>query len=488
MLIYSHYKGTRFFNSQQDTLMHRLALTLIIAGLITTGSSLSADEFKTTASDQQELSLTVYNGGRALIRDSRQFTPDKPTDAIAFMDVAQNIMAQTVAIKGLDVQEQNYDFDLLSPQALVEKNIGKNVRIARRSSETGETLEWVAGKILSTNGGVILQMKDGSLESLNSNTSYHMVFDEIPDNLRTSPTLSLKLYDSINGKQQVEMTYLSDGLSWQSDYVLQLNSDEKQAALDSWITLKNQSGISYQNAKLQLLAGDINMQKPQPRIMMHADSLMEAASISRSVTEESIQGYHLYTVPHKTTLKNNQSKQIKLFTAQSIAVSKRLEDRAWVDSSGLNKQKSKPDQFLSFENRKPALGIPLPKGTIRVYGKDSNGESQFLGEDNINHSAVNDDIEIKLGKSFDISIERQTTDHQQISKKQVQLTRKISINNGSKKAQSIELTEIMPIPGWKILSSTHKHQKTAPTQALFKLSVPAMQALEISYQVELRYP
>ncbi len=467
--------------------MQKFTFTLLSWTLLSLTPNLYADEFKTSADDQQDISLTIYNGGRALIRDSRNFTLSKPSREIAFMDVAQNIMAQTVAIKGLDVQEQNYDFDLLSPQALVEKNIGKNVRIARRSSETGETLEWVEGKILSTNGGVILQMKDGSLESLANNASYHMVFDQIPENLRSSPTLSLTLFDDIQGQQQVEMTYLSGGLSWQSDYVLQLDASEKQATLDSWITLKNQSGISYRDAQLQLMAGDINMQAPQPRLMMRANAMREMASDGGGVSEESIQGYHLYSVPHKTTIKNNQSKQIKLFSANTIKVSKKLEDKAWVDSNGLNKQKSKPDQFLLFDNKKPALGLPLPKGTVRVYGKDSKGENQFLGEDSIDHTAVNDDLEIKLGKAFDISIERQTTDHKQISKKQFRLTRKIHINNGSKQAQTINLTEIMPNQNWRILNTSDDYNKEAPTQALFKLSVPAMSEKALEYQVEISY-
>lgn len=468
--------------------MSRFHRCLLSLSLLALSAHLSAEEFKTTADDQQTINLTIYNGGRALIRDTRAFSLPRSSHEIAFMDVSQNIMAQTVAIKGLKVQEQNYDFDLLSPQALVEKNIGKKVRIARRSSETGETLEWAEGTILSTNGGVILKMQDGSLESLNNNGSYHMVFDDIPDNLRTSPTLSLTLADAIQGPQQVEMTYLSEGLSWQSDYVLQLDADEKLAALDSWITLHNHSGIGYHNAQLQLMAGDINMQTPQPRIMMRADVLMEMAPASSSVAEESIQGYHLYSVPHKTTIKNNQSKQIKLFSANAIKVSKKLQDRAWVDSNGLDKQNSKPDQFLLFENKKPALGIPLPKGTVRVYGKDSKGENQFLGEDSIDHSAVNDDLKIKLGKAFDISIERHTTDHKQISKKQFRLSRKITINNGSEQAQVIDLIEIMPMPGWHILSTSDDYRKEAPTQALFKLTVPAMTEKTVSYEVELNYP
>jgi hypothetical protein len=467
--------------------MPRISTSLLSLSILALSHNLFADEFKTTADDQQAINLTIYNGGRALIRDTREFSLPQPSHEIAFVDVAQGVMAQTVAIKGLDVQEQNYDFDLLSPQALVEKNIGKNVRIARRSSETGETLEWVEGKILSTNGGVILQMKDGSLESLANNASYHMVFDEIPQNLRSSPTLSLTLSDDIQGRQQVEMTYLSEGLRWQSDYVLQLDANERQASLDSWITLHNQSGISYRDAQLQLMAGDINMQAPQRPVMMRADVMMKMAPASSGVSEESIQGYHLYSVAHKTTIKNNQSKQIKLFSASAIQVSKRLEDRAWVDSNGLNKQQSKPDQFLLFDNKKPALGLPLPKGIVRVYGKDSKGENQFLGEDRIGHTAVNDDLKIRLGKAFDISIERQTTDHKQISKKQLRLTRKIHINNGSKQIQTIELTEIMPGNNWRILKTSDDYSKEAPTQALFKLSVPAMSEKVLEYQVEISY-
>jgi hypothetical protein len=469
--------------------MTRFSTSLLSLSILALSQPLFAEEFKTTANDQQAINLTIYNGGRALIRDTREFTLPKPSREIAFIDVSQNIMAQTVAIKGLEVREQNYDFDLLSPQALVEKNIGKNVRIARRSRDTGETLEWVEGKILSTHGGVILQMKDGSLESLNNNNSYHMVFDDIPANLRTSPTLSLSLSEQIQGQQQVEMTYLSEGLSWQSDYVLQLDESEKQAKLDSWITLHNQSGISYRDAHLQLMAGDINMQAPQPHLMRRADVLMEMAPARNGVSEESIQGYHLYTVPHKTTIKNNQNKQIKLFSAREfIKVSKRLRDKAWVDSNGLHKQKSKPEQVLMFDNKKPALGIPLPQGTVRVYGKDSAGNNQFLGEDHINHTAVNDNLEIKLGKSFDISIERQTTDHKQISKKQIYLTRKININNGSNEAQTINLTEIMPVASWRISNNSNDYDKVAPTQALFKVTVPAMSEKEMTYQVELRYP
>ncbi len=458
-----------------------LSLLLLMPG------AQAAQEFKTDATHQQSLSLTIYNQGRAMIRDQRQFKIDIPVDAIAFSDVSQKIMPQTVAIDGLDVREQNYDYDLLSPQALIEKHIGKRVKIARRSDETGETLEWTEGVIVSTNGGVILRMDDGRLESLGQNRRYHIVFEEIPDNLRASPTLTLKLYETANGQQQVEMTYLSQGMSWQSDYVLQLAADEKQASLDSWITLSNNSGMAYHDANLKLLAGDVNTVTPGAEAMLMADAMMARGAAKREVREQALHGYHLYSVPFRTTLRDNQSKQIRLFSAEEIPVNKRLQDRALVDQRGLTKQVSKPEQILQLKNRKPALGVPLPMGTVRVYGRDNQDENQFLGEDRIDHTAVNDDVEIKIGRAFDISVQRQTREQVQISKNQQRLTRSVRLNNGGKSEQSVVLYEVMPTLDWQILKSDRKHERTAPREAEFVVTVPALTEVEFEYVVELRY-
>lgn len=445
-------------------------------------------ETRSTANDQTRLQLTVYNAGRALVKDQRIIQLTQAEQRIAFMDVAEQIMPQTVAIKGLDVLEQNYDFDLLSPQALINKNIGKKVRIARRSSDSGETLEWQQGIILSTNGGVILKMNDGSLESLNANTNYHIVFDEVPDNLRTSPTLSLLLKQPVTGRQQVDMTYLTGGLSWQSDYVLQLDQSETVAELDSWVTLNNQSGIDYKNAHLQLLAGDVNLQSKQPRAVARMERMMLQSDSMGEIQEQALHGYHLYTVPHQTTINNKQSKQIKLFSSNGITVSKKLQDQAYVDVQAIQPQKSKPEQFLLFKNASPALGLPLPKGTIRVYAYDDNGQQQFIGEDRINHSAVNDNIEIKLGKSFDISLQRKTTQFRQLSKKQQQIKREITINNGSDKTQVLKLSEIMPSRDWSIQQSSHDHQQGSPSVADFTLTLPAQTEIIVDYQVVVSYP
>jgi hypothetical protein len=459
----------------------------LLASLIAFLSVSLHAEVKSTAHDQTQVWITVYNGGRALVKDYRSLNLPDNTQSIALMDVAEKIMPQTVAIDGLDVLEQNYDFDLLSPQSLINKNIGRKLRIARRSSDTGETLEWRTGTILSTQGGVILKMDDGTMELLDSASNYHLVFEEIPDSLRISPTLSLRLAQKTAGVKDIQLTYLTTGLSWQSDYVLQLDDNEKTAVLHSWITLNNQSGIAYKNPRLQLLAGDVNLQhNARPEKM--ADTMRLKAMSAPMIREQALQGYHLYTVAHQTSINNRQSKQIKLFSASHIPVQKKLQDRAYIDAYNIDPITSKPEQFLVFDNRKPALGIPLPKGVIRVYGKDNSGQNQFLGEDRIDHSAVNDKLKINIGKSFDITVERQTVDFKQISKKQRIYQRRIRINNGSKKTQIIDLSEIMPSQKWTIRKSSKNYQKTSARSAEFSINLPAMEKTVIEYEVLVTYP
>lgn len=461
--------------------------TLLLSCVFLLLPIVQADDFKTTAADQSALALTVYNGGRALVRDERRFTPQQATWSIAFMDVAEKIMPQTVAIDGLEVLEQNYDYDLLSPQALIDKNIGNTVRLARRSEETGETLEWTRGTILSTNGGIVLRMQDGSLETLVGKSNYHMVFDDVPDNLRTSPTLSLRLARPVAAEQSVRMTYLTHGLSWQSDYVLQLDKSESSARLDSWITLNNQSGIGYDNARLQLLAGDVNIQQAPP-VARKMESLALQAGAVTDISEQALHGYHLYTVPHATTIRNRQSKQIKLFSASAVPVHKKLLDRAYVNVRAVDAQKSKPDQWLEFTNSKPALGLPVPQGTVRVYATDDEGNEQFIGEDRIDHTAVNDELKIRIGKAFDQTVERKTTRFDQLSRQQQQFSREIRINNGAEHALPLTIEEIMPAQEFRVLDSSHAHKSSAPAVVAFEVDLPASQALTIRYSVEVTYP
>ena len=360
------------------------------------------------------------------------------------------------------------------------------MRIARRSRDNGETLEWKKARILAVNGGVILRMEDGSIETLDAASRYRIVFDEVPDNLRERPTLSLKLEQPAKGRKTVRLSYLTTGLGWSSDYVLELARDGRQASLVNWITIDNRSGIAFDQAEIQLLAGDVNLvNRPSPR---RAEKVMMAMADSAEPARESIGGFHLYSLPWKTDLKQNQKKQLKLFGRKNIPVQRLLRDRAWLGGYSSQTQKTKPDLLLRFANREPALGLPLPAGVVRVYGQDSKGNAQFLGEDRIDHTAVNEELELLLGKSFDVSVERRITDHRRISKKQYRITREIVINNGSENEQRLKLTDILPTRDWTVLSSSEQWLKRSPEEIGFDLTLAPKSRKRIEYRMEIRQP
>ncbi len=465
--------------------MHTMKTAALLTSLLLS-ASLQAAEYRSGAEQQQELSLTVYNAGRALVREQRRLELPSGTERIAVMDVPQKILPQTLAIDGLAVREQNYDFDLLSPQTLLQKHVGKRVRIARRAQDSGEILEWKKATVLAVNGGVILRMDDGSIESLGSGNRYQIVYDEVPDNLRDRPTLSLRLEQPQSGRKTARLTYLTTGLGWSSDYVLELPRGSDKASLVNWITIDNQSGIAYRNASIQLLAGDLNLvgrgsvRRVEKAMMVMADSAEPA--------RESIGGFHLYSIPWKTDLQQNQKKQLRLFARSDIPVQRLLRDRAWLGGYSSQPQKSKPDLLLRFANREPALGLPLPAGVVRVYGQDSQGKAQFLGEDRIGHSAVNDDLELRLGKSFDVTVKRRITDHRQISKKQYRIIREIVINNGSESKQQLSLTDSLPSRDWTVLSSSRDWIKRSPQEIGYDLSLAPKSTTRIQYRMELRQP
>ncbi len=460
--------------------------TLIASLLLLLAYDLLAAEYRSGAEQQSRLSLTVYHAGRALVREQRKLDLPPGSTRVALMDVPQKILPQTLTIDGLSVREQNYDFDLLSPQTLLQKHVGRSVRIARRSRDSGETLEWKKARILAVNGGVILRMEDGSIETLDADSRYRIVYDEVPDNLRERPTLTLKLEQPAEGRKAVRLSYLTTGLGWSSDYVLELARDGRQASLVNWITIDNRSGIAFDQAEIQLLAGDLNLvNRPSPR---RAEKVMMAMADSAEPARESIGGFHLYSLPWKTDLKQNQKKQLKLFGRQQIPVQRLLRDRAWLGGYSSRPGKTKPELLLRFANREPALGLPLPAGVVRVYGQDSKGNAQFLGEDRIGHTAVNDELELRLGKSFDVTVERRITDHRQISKKQYRITREIVINNGSENAQQLKLTDILPSRDWSVLSSTEQWIKRSPEELGFDLTLAPKTRKRIEYRMEIRQP
>jgi len=279
------------------------------------------DQTNVSLDDQTNLGITIYNDNLALVRDSRSVMVPKGRSTLAIVDVSAQIQAETALLEGngFEVLEQNFDFDLLTPQKLLEKAVGQTVRLYRENPATGaETVE--TATILSTNGGTVLQIGDrievkGPMASLPG----RLVFDQIPANLRARPTLSMDVESENKGRHDVTLNYLTGGLGWKADYVAYLNEGDDEIALQGWVTLTNHSGTSFNNAQVQLVAGSVNrVVQRAPRQMDRIRLSAAPESKSAGVSEEQLSEYHLYSLPLKTTVADKQTKQLVFLEAPKI--------------------------------------------------------------------------------------------------------------------------------------------------------------------------
>ncbi len=473
------------------------ALTLAVTmGTIMT--SHAKVEKTTSTSDQKSVAVTIYNSNLALVKDSRTVQLDNGEQNLAFRGVSAQLRPETALLRNvnhpssLSVIEQNFDFDLLTPQKLLEKFTGKMVRIATTNPATGkETIE--SAKILSTQKGTVVQIGD----RIETNPYGRFIFDEVPKNLRDEPTLSIQLASKQKNAQDLELSYLTGGLSWKADYVAELNDKDDKLSLAGWVTLDNRSGASYNNATMQLVAGDVNQVQNGPEMAMMANKMsrgMMQADAS-SMSEESLFEYHLYSLNRPTTIANNQSKQVSLLNANAVEVSKELvlqgNNYYYRSSYGDIGQKLKLGVFVQFDNeKKNGLGMPLPKGVVRVYKRDSAGNAQFVGEDKIDHTPNKENVRLKLGDSFDVTANKKQTDFKindrVMSRDVFDSSYEITIKNAKKDPVTVIVRE--PIPGdWKMLKESNSHTKLTSGTAEWRLKVPAEGAATLTYTTRVKY-
>jgi hypothetical protein len=455
-------------------------------------------ERRSTLADQKEVAVTIYNQNLALIKDSRLITLDRGFNELAFREVSANIRPETALLRnvagsrGPQVIEQNFDFDLLTPHKLLEKFVGRTVRLVKTHPTTGaETV--VEARVLSTNNGVVLQVGD----RIEIGIPGRVVFDSVPANLRDRPTLVMQLHSPIAGAQMLELSYLTGGLSWKADYVAELNAADNRLDLQGWVTLTNKSGTTYTNAKLQLVAGDVHRARREMEALRAGKSApMVAAEAKVDMAEESLFEYHLYTLNRPTTVADNQTKQVALLSAEAVPVKKEflLKGRNYYyrSSYGDLGQKLKVGVYVDFENKERShLGKPLPKGIVRVYKKDSSGNAQFVGEDNIDHTPKNEKVRLKLGDAFDVTADKkQTNFRKQASTRRYhyafESAYEIKLKNAKKEAVTVTVHE--PVPGdWRILEETQPHTKEAAGTAVWRIKVPAEGEATLRYRVLVRY-
>ena len=456
------------------------------------------NEQRTTLDDQTSVAVTIYNENLALIKDQRKIHLKKGLNHLAFRGVSAKMRPETALLRSLDpkikvsVIEQNFDFDLLTPQKLLEKHIGKQVQLARTNPATGKQTIKTA-TVLSTNGGVTLKVGNKII----TNPQGEYIFASIPDNLRDQPTLVTQLTSSSNKAQTIELGYLTGGLSWKADYVAELSSDDSHLDLTGWVTLTNQSGTRYNQARLQLVAGDVNQVRPQ--LLGHPERKMvrsAVADMESGMAEESLFEYHLYTLAHPTDLADKQTKQVALLSATTVPVSKQLlflgKDYYYRSSYGQLGQKMKVGVFVEFKNTEQAkLGMPIPKGIVRVYKNDSKGNAQFVGEDSIDHTPKNEDIRLKLGDAFDVTANKKQTNFNKVRHNKpynVAYESSFEIELKNAKPDAVTVTVREPVPGeWKVIKENYPHQKAASGTAEWQITIPAESSKTLRYQALVQF-
>ena len=476
----------------------RLTALVVLSTLSIGAFALELDETRSTLDDQKDVAVTIYNSDLALVKDQRKLRLKAGLNNLAIRDVSGQMRPETALLRSLSqagsltLLEQNFNFDLLTPAKLLEKYVGKTITIVKTHPQTGvETMEQAT--VLSANDGGVFRVGN----SIETGLPGRIVYDSVPENLRDRPTLVTQINNKGVADQTIELSYLTSGLGWRADYVTELNANDTMLDLSGWVTLTNTSGATYKNAKLQLVAGDINRVQEQfarPTEIRMAKGMMTDAATR--MAEESLLEYHLYTLDRPTTIAENQTKQVALLSASQVPVRKELQltgaNYYYQGQYGDLGTKIKVGVFVEFDNKETAkLGMPLPKGIMRVYKKDSAGNAQFVGEDHIDHTAKNEVVRLKLGEAFDVIADKKQTDFKVLPQPSKGLSMyesayELTLKNAKKEAVTVTVVE--PIGGdWRIISESQPSKKTSSTANIWKVTVPAEGKTTLSYRVSVKY-
>ena len=450
-----------------------------------------------TVDDQTELAVTVYNSDLALVRDVRSIQLRRGQFDLRFMDIAATVNPATVHLRSLSeparlgILEQNYEYDLLEPDKLLRKYVGREVTLIRPRDENGTTrYEEVKARLLSYNNAPVWQIGSEIVTGMHAD---HIRFPELPGNLYSRPTLIWSLDNSGAGRHRVEASYLATKLAWNADYVLTVARDDKAGDIDGWVTLTNGSGTAFRNAKLQLVAGELNrVRQAFSRMNDLAMQEREAVAARAPMAQEAFSDYHLYTLERKTTINNNETKQVNMLGATGFPVRKRY----IVDGQAMyyrNAQapgspiKDVVKVYYQFKNEeKVGLGMPMPSGTVRVYQADSKGGVQFVGEDHIGHTPKDETLNLKIGHAFDVVAERKQIDFEKIATSTYEVEYEVVLRNHKSTPISVEVNE--PIGGtWRIIRSSHEWTKTDAWAAQFNVPVAVDGTSTLRYRVRVTY-
>jgi hypothetical protein len=499
------------FNDQKELLMTTRVLAVCSVGglmavlivrpvppiVLRAASSPAAvtEPVSSTLDDQVDLALTVYNSDIALVRDTRTIRLGAGVGDVHFMDIAATVNPASVHFRSLSdpgrlsVLEQNYEYDLLEPDKLLRKYVGRDVTLVRRRTEGGSTRdEEVTARLLSYNNAPVWRVNGEVVTGLSAD---HMRFPDLPGNLYSRPTLIWTLDNRGGASQRVEASYLAGRLQWTADYVLTVARDDRAADLDGWVTLVNGSGTAFRRAKLQLVAGDLNRVRAVLNKAVAMDSVARAEAAAPPMTQESFSEYHLYTLERKTSINNSETKQVSMLSATGFPVRKRyvVEGQSYLYRSP---HPGAPitdhvQVFYAIRNEeKSGLGMPMPAGTVRVYQADSSGGVQFVGEDRIDHTPKDEEISLKIGNAFDVTCERKQTDFERVAPNVYEFEYEITLRNHKTIPVNVEVNEL--IGGtWRMVRASQSWTKSDAWAAQFAVPVSVDGTSVLKYRVRVTY-
>ncbi|MCK9274641.1 MAG: hypothetical protein M0P57_06080 [Syntrophales bacterium] len=443
--------------------------------------------FKSTASDQIMLEITIYNSNIGLVKDTRNVTLCKGEGELQFIDIASRILPVTVYVSSAEksedfrILEQNYNYDLINARVLLDKYIGKEIKILNWNKYQ-DTKEIVKATLLSNNEDQIFQIGGEIFLGYPG----IRILPELPGNLIAQPALTWLFANESEKAKKLEVSYITENINWHADYIMMIEKEEASSELTGWITVDNRSGATYRKAKLKLIAGDIQRISEPQRDAVSRKELM-LASTEPQFKEKSFFEYHMYDLSRPTTIENSQSKQIRLFETSGVKIEK--DYRIYGSKEYLvrpypgTSQKQNVEVHYCFRNStENNLGIPLPAGIIRLYKKDGTGSRQFIGEDRIDHVPTDKKIDLKAGEAFDITAEKTQTEFEQISTRLFESKWRLTIENHKQKNINVRIIESM-YGNWEIIESSHPYTKLDAFTIRFDVPVIRKGRELITYQI-----
>ena len=423
---------------------------------------------------QRDVTVTVYQSNLALVREIRSLQLQTGVTEVEFIDVPARIDPTSVyfvsltAPDDLRIVEQNFEYDLVGADKLLQKHIDRNVILETKDGTT------YSGLLLSASAKeTILKDSQGQVKIVTQANVENITFPEPVENLITKPTLVWKLSNSRNGKHETEIGYLTRGIRWHAEYVGIANEDDTSLDIGGWVSLDNKSGASFENARLKLVAGDVNLASS---VRLQRTEALMAADAAPAFQEKPFFEYHLYTLQDRTTVANNQVKQISLFEPTDV-----ITEKKYVYDQ--KRDKSKVGVFLNFENsKKSGLGKPLPRGKVRLYKRDDDDALVFLGEDNIDHTPENETVRVFSGFAFDIVAERTQKERKALGKTSWDEGWEIELRNSKDTAVSVKIIEHFN-NGWEIIAHSQAYEVRDANTITFDLDVPGKNRSAISYTV-----